>query len=71
MANPSLANAAIEALDQALQAHDPLTRMMLMERALKLHRQSVQQDDDAEDQPDSQRRHRTHASPPDQRRRHH
>jgi hypothetical protein len=42
MADPSLADQAIAVLDQALRERDPLTRMMLMERALKLHRQAME-----------------------------
>jgi hypothetical protein len=41
MADPSLADQAIAALDQALRERDPLARMMMMERALKLHRQAM------------------------------
>ena len=70
MANPSLANEAMEALDRALQARDPLTRMMLMERALKLHRQAVQQDDDADDGPAYEFRRRDAAAPSDRRKAH-
>ena len=42
MADPSLAEQAIAALDQALREREPLARMMLMERALKLHRQAME-----------------------------
>ena len=42
MADPSLAEQAIAALDEALRERDPLSRMMLMERALKLHRQAME-----------------------------
>ena len=42
MSDPSLAEQAIAALDQALHERDPLSRMVLMERALKLHRQALQ-----------------------------
>ena len=42
MSDPSLAEQAITALDQALRERDPLSRMVLMERALQLHRQALQ-----------------------------
>ncbi len=48
MADPKLAEQAIAVLDQALRERDPLAKMMLMERALKLHRQAVEA---APDQP--------------------
>ena len=42
MAHFSLEDRAIDALDQALLQRDPISRMMLIERALKLHRQSME-----------------------------
>ena len=39
--DPSLAEQAIEALDEALAAQDLLDRMRLMDRALKLHREAL------------------------------
>jgi hypothetical protein len=42
MAHTSLEDKAIEALDQALQQSDPISRMMLIEQALRLHRQSME-----------------------------
>jgi hypothetical protein len=50
MTDQALARQAIEALDRALGATDPLSRMMLMEHALKLHRQALQSEPDAEPQ---------------------
>ena len=41
MAKPSLTDQAIEAIDQALLQTDPITRMMLIEHALELHRQAL------------------------------
>jgi len=42
MAYASLEDRAIEALDQALLQSDPISRMMLIEQALRLHRQSME-----------------------------
>jgi hypothetical protein len=42
MAHISLEDRAIEALDLALLQTDPISRMMLIERALRLHRQSME-----------------------------
>jgi len=42
MAHASLEDRAIEALDQALLQSDPISRMMLIEQALRLHRQSME-----------------------------
>lgn len=42
MAHPSLEDRAIDTLDQALLQTDPISRMMLIERALRLHRQSME-----------------------------
>jgi len=42
MAHTSLEDRAIEALDQALLQTDPISRMMLIDRALRLHRQSME-----------------------------
>ena len=42
MAHTSLEDRAIEALDQALLQSDPISRMMLIEQALRLHRQSME-----------------------------
>lgn len=42
MARTSLEDKAIEALDQALLQTDPISRMMLIEQALRLHRQSME-----------------------------
>ena len=42
MAHASLEDRAIEALDQALLQRDPISRMMLIEQALRLHRQSME-----------------------------
>ncbi len=55
MAHASLEDRAIEALDQALLQSDPISRMMLIEQALRLHRQSMEARDrdpaDAEPRP--------------------
>jgi hypothetical protein len=53
MADPSLAKEAIDTLDEALRERDPLTRMMLMERALTLHRKALRSESQAEPEPRS------------------
>ena len=47
MADPSLSEQALAALDEALLARDPISRMMLIERALKLHREALEARDAA------------------------
>ena len=42
MTERSLSDEAVDTLDQALRQTDPLSRMMLIERALKLHRCAVE-----------------------------
>ena len=42
MAHPSLEDQAIDALDRALGQPDPISRKMLIEQALRLHRQSME-----------------------------
>ena len=42
MAHTSLEDRAIETLDEALLQRDPISRMMLIEQALRLHRQSME-----------------------------
>jgi hypothetical protein len=42
MAEPSLSDQAIATLDEALRERDPLSRMILIERALTLHRQALE-----------------------------
>jgi hypothetical protein len=42
MADPSLSDQALSVLDEALRETNPITRMMLIEQALKLHRQAVE-----------------------------
>jgi hypothetical protein len=46
MADPSLSDQALAVLDEALRETNPITRMMLIEQALKLHRQAVERRDD-------------------------
>jgi hypothetical protein len=45
MAEASLSDQAIAALDEALRTRDPISRMMLIEQAVKLHRQSLEASD--------------------------
>jgi len=47
MADPSLSDQAIAALDEALRARDPISRMMLIEQVVKLHRQALEARDAA------------------------
>lgn len=49
MADPSLSDQALAALDEALRETNPLNRMMLIERALKLHRQALEARDAGSD----------------------
>lgn len=52
MAEPSLADQSIAALDEALRTRDPLSRMTLIEQALKLHRQALEARDAGAAAPD-------------------
>jgi hypothetical protein len=42
MADLSLSDLAIDTLDRALRETDPISRMMLIEHALSLHRQALE-----------------------------
>jgi hypothetical protein len=42
MIEPALEHEAIAALDRALRQTDPLSRMVMIERALRLHRRAVE-----------------------------
>ena len=42
MADPALSDQALAVLDEALRETNPINRMMLIERALKLHRQALE-----------------------------
>ena len=57
----SLEDRAIDALDQALLQRDPISRMMLIEQALRLHRQSMEA---RERQPANDRGPSGRAAPP-------
>ena len=51
MAESSLQHDALTTLDWALRQTDPISRMMLIEQALKLHRRAMEaQEDDAADE---------------------
>ena len=47
MSKPSMSEKALATLDEALRQADPINRMMLIEQALKLHRQSLEARDAA------------------------
>jgi hypothetical protein len=63
MTEPALEHQAIAALDRALRQTDPLSRMMMIERALRLHRRAVEaaeNDSAAESRPDDGARRAPH-----------
>ena len=61
MTESSLEHEALTTLDWALRQTDPITRMMMIEQALKLHRRAVEAREDdsaAESEPVDDRRRR-------------